>query len=177
MDIGSFLYKTIAIYPAFADVGNALALLKNEGFTEGQISLLGREQDHWQERLNVKWEALHTAKGALEGAALGAIPGLVLVAGIALSGGAGVLAVGPLVAALEALGMGALGGSVVGGATFSLDSGEREVNVEEEVEDAIGRGKWVIVTHCHDEAEALRAQSLLPDSRVVQETGLGAKPH
>jgi len=44
-------YKTIAIHPNFADVGGAISLLKKEGFTNGQISLLGREQEHWQEKL------------------------------------------------------------------------------------------------------------------------------
>lgn len=172
-----FLYKTIAIYPDFADVGNALALLNNDGFTNDQISLLGREQDDWQERLGAKWKTLHTAKGALGGAALGAIPGLVLVAGVALTGGAGLLAAGPMVVALEALGMGAFGGSVLGGATNNLDSTEKEVNVELEVEEAIGLGQWVIIAHSHDETEALRAQALLPNSRIVVETEPGAEPN
>lgn len=47
--MGDFLYKTIAIYSDFADAGSALALSKKEGFSADQISLLGREQEHWQE--------------------------------------------------------------------------------------------------------------------------------
>src|SRR5271165_1783154 len=46
-----FLYKIVGIYPNFADVGDAIFLLKNEGFTDDQISLLGREHEHWQEKL------------------------------------------------------------------------------------------------------------------------------
>jgi hypothetical protein len=58
-------------------------LLKKEGFTNDQISLLGREQEHWQENLEQEWNALDATKGVLEGAASGSIPGLVLVTGIA----------------------------------------------------------------------------------------------
>ena len=177
MSMGNFPYRTIAIYPNFVDIGNALAALKNEGFTNDQISLLGREQEHWQEHLSTRWETLNTAKGALGGAALGAIPGLVLIAGVALTGGVGLLAAGPMVAALEALGMGALGGSLLGGAASNLDSTQKEVNIEAEVEEAIGLGQWVIIAHSHDEAEALHAQALLPDSRVVLEADSDVTPH
>src|ERR1035441_8745496 len=62
--------KIVAIYPNFADVGDAIFLLKNEGFTDDQISLLGREQEHWQEKLGNAWEAHKTAKFALAGGAL-----------------------------------------------------------------------------------------------------------
>lgn len=125
INMGSFPYRTIAIYPDFNDVGGALALLKNAGFTNNQISLLGREQEHWKERLSTKWEAMNTATCTLEGAALGAIPGLALVAGVALTGGVGLLAVGPMVVALEALGLGALGGSLMGGVANNVDSTEK----------------------------------------------------
>lgn len=175
--IGRFHYKTIAIYPDFADVGGAVGALKKAGFSSDQISLLGREQNQWQEHLSAKWEALNTAKGALEGAAWGSLPGLVLVADIALTGGTGLLAAGPMVAALEALGLGALAGSLLGGASSNLDSTQQEVSIEAEVEEAIGNGQWVVIAHSHDEAEARRAQSLLPSSRVVQEIGPGEPVH
>ena len=92
--MGEFPNKTIAIYPNFADVGDAFLLLNKEGFTNDQISLLGREQELWQQQLGQEWETLKTTKGVLEGAALGAIPGLVLVTGIALTGGVGLLVAG-----------------------------------------------------------------------------------
>lgn len=177
INMDGFPYKTIAIYPNFSDVGGALASLKNAGFTSDQISLLGREQEHWKEQLGAQWQAMNTATGALEGAAFGAIPGLVLVAGVALTGGVGLLAVGPMAVALEALGLGVLGGSLIGGVANNIDSAEKTVNVEAEVEDAIGRGQWVIVAHSYDEAEALRAQALLHDSRIVRGTESDARPH
>jgi hypothetical protein len=164
-----FLYKTIAIYPNFADVGDAMFLLNKEGFTNDQISLLGREQEHWQEKFGHEWETLKTTKGALGGAALGAIPGLVLVTGIALTGGVGLLVAGPMIGAMSALGMGSLVGSLMGAGSSNLDSAEKVFNVEEEVADAISHGHWVIVVHTHTEVEAMHAQALLPNRRIVRE--------
>src|SRR5450759_2532214 len=164
-----FVYKTIAIYPDFADVGGAFILLNKEGFTNDQISLLGREQEHWQEKLGHEWETLKTAKGALEGAALGAIPGLVLVTGIALTGGVGLLVMGPIVGGMSALGLGALAGSVMGAGASNLDSAEEIFNVEEEMADAVSHGHWVIVVHSHTKVEAAHAQALLPNRRIVPE--------
>lgn len=166
--LGGFLYKTIAIYPNFADVGGAMSLLNKEGFTNDQISLLGREQEHWHEELENEWNALRTTKGTLEGAALGSVPGLVLIAGIALTGGAGLLVAGPMVAAMTALGLGAIGGSVMGGVASNID----DVH-EETVEDAISNGHWVIVAHSYNEDEAKHAQALLPNSRIVRENESG----
>jgi uncharacterized protein YjbJ (UPF0337 family) len=158
--------KIVAIYPNFADVGDAIFLLKNEGFTDDQISLLGREQEHWQEKLGNEWEAHKTAKFALAGGALGAVPGLVLVAGIAITGGAGLLAVGPMLGALSALGMGSLAGSLMGAGSNVADTA---LNVEEEVANAISLGHWVIIVHCHTDAEAAHAQGLLPNRRIVRD--------
>jgi hypothetical protein len=166
---GGFLHKTIAVYPAFADVTDALFLLKNEGFTDDQISLLGREQPHWQDMIGHEWEKRKTAKGALEGAAMGAIPGLVLVTGIALTGGVGLLVAGPMVAAMSALGLGSLAGSMMGAVTGDPDIAGRTPDVEGEVADAISHGRWVIVVHSYTEIEAAHALALLPNRRIVRE--------
>ena len=163
--------KVIAIYPNFADVGDAIFLLKNKGFTDNQISLLGREQEHWQEKLGKEWEAHKTAKSALAGGALGAVPGLVLVAGIAMTGGVGLLAVGPMLGALSALGMGSLAGSLMGAGSNVADTA---LNVEEEVANAISLGHWVIIVHCHTDAEAARAQELLPNRCIVRDNDVKA---
>src|SRR5450631_655157 len=163
-DAKQHLFKIVAIYPNFADVGDAIYLLKNEGFTDDQISLLGREQEHWQEKLGNAWEAHKTAKFALAGGALGALPGLVLVAGVAITGGAGLLVAGPMIGALSALGMGSLAGSLMGAGSNVADTA---LNVEEEVANAISLGHWVIIVHCHTDAEAAHAQGLLPNRRIV----------
>src|SRR5450759_1251434 len=164
-----FVYKTIAIYPDFADVGGAFILLNKEGFTNDQISLLGREQEHWQEKLGHEWETLKIAKGTAEGAGLGAIPGLVLVTGIALTGGVGLLVAGPLIAGMSALGLGALAGGLMGARASNPDSAEKIPTVEEEVADAISHGRWVIVVHSYTEVEAAHARALLPNRRIVRQ--------
>jgi uncharacterized protein YjbJ (UPF0337 family) len=163
------LYKIVAIYPNFSDVVEALDVLKNEGFTDEHISLLGREQEHWQEQLGKEWEAHKSAKGALIGGALGAVPGLVLVAGIAITGGVGLLAMGPMIGALSALGMGSLAGSLMGAGSRVADTA---LSVEEEVAEAISLGQWVIIVHCYTHAEAAQAQGLLPDRRIVRKNDL-----
>jgi len=167
----AFRFRTIAVYSAPASVAYAITLLNQEGFSPEQISLLGREQDGWKEKLELEWQVVHTAKGVAVGAALGLLPGLALVAGVAISGGIGVLAVGPMISALETLGLGALSGGVMGVAANMLDSDERPSHIREEIEDAIGRGQWVVVVHSHNETEAMHAQSLLPDSRIAREPG------
>jgi uncharacterized protein YjbJ (UPF0337 family) len=165
------LLKIVAIYPNFSDVGDAILLLKNEGFTDDQISLLGKEQEHWQEKLGNEWGAHKTAKFALAGGALGAVPGLVLVAGIALTGGAGLLAAGPILGALSALGMGSLAGSLVGAGSSVA---ETMLNVEQEVANAISLGHWVIIVHCHTDAEAAHAQGLLPNRLIARDDDIKA---
>lgn len=165
----TFPFRTVAIYPDLAGAAEAIALLNKEGFASEQISLLGREQDNWREKLELNWKMAHAAKGSAVGAALGSIPGLVLVTGVAISGGIGILAVGPMLTALTTLGMGALGGGLMGGAVNSLDRSQQFSHIREAVEDAIGRGQWVVIAHCHDETEAMHAQSLLPDSRIGRE--------
>lgn len=164
-----FRFRTVSIYSSPVDVAAAITLLNDHGFSPDQISLLGREQEGWQEKLHLDWELAHTAKGAAVGAGLGLLPGVVLVTGVAMSGGMGLLAAGPMIAALEALGMGALGGGLIGGAVSNLDSTQNHAHIREEIEDAIGRGHWVLVVHTHDESEARKVQMLLPDSRIMQD--------
>lgn len=148
-----------------------MAILNNEGFANDQISLLGREQEHWQENLEYEWSVLKTAKSAFFGAALGAIPGLVIITVMALTGGIGLPAAGPLAAAMLTLGFGALSGSLMGAGWSALDTNSRLMNVGEKVEDAISRGKWVIIAHSYNEAEAmLRARRLFVGNRTVYET-------
>lgn len=162
-----FQYKTIAIYPDFSGAGTALSTLRSNGFTDNQISLLGREQENWEENLKLEWASQETAKSALGGAALGSIPGLVLVAGTVLTGGAGLLVFGPM-AALTALGLGTLGGGLMGAAS-NIETDQEPTDIDELVADAIGQGHWVIIAHCHNHDEATRAQLLLQNGRIVPE--------
>ncbi len=161
-------YMTIGIYPDFTDAVDAVARLKAEGFTDAQISLLGREQEHWQERLGHEWETFKITKATAGGAALGAVPGLVIVTGIALTGGVGLLVAGPMIAAVSALGMGALCGAFMGANSTTLEIADKKVGLEAEVAEAIGRGQWVIVVHTETEVADLRARTMMPNRRIVR---------
>jgi hypothetical protein len=167
--MGTFNHKTIGIYPDFADVGAAFLLLNNEGFRNDQISVLGREQEHWQEKVGHEWETFKVTKAAVGGAALGAVPGLALITGIALTGGIGLLVVGPIVGAVSALGLGSLAGGLMGSNLTTFDIADSKLSVEQEVADAIGLGQWVIVVHTETEAEAMRARALMPNRRIVRD--------
>lgn len=166
-----FPFRTVAFYSDLSAAADAITLLNEEGFEPDQVSLLGREQENWREKLDAYWKMKHTAKGSAVGAAVGLLPGVALVTGVALSGGIGILAAGPMVSALAAMGIGALGGGLIGGAVSNLDRSQKFGNIGVAIEDAIGRGQWVVIIHCADEAAAMHAQSLLPDSRISREPG------
>ena len=89
-----------------------------------------------------------------------------LVTGLALTGGAGLLVVGPMFGAMSALGMGALAGGLMGAGSNAVG---RKLSIEEEIAEAIDAGQWVIVVHCHTEAEVARAQGVLSDRRILRE--------
>lgn len=95
------------------------------------------------------------AAGALLGGALGAlIAGLTLVGVVVVPGG-GLLAVGPLVAALSGAGAGA----AVGGLSGALISAGFAVDEAKRYEEEIRHGKAVIVVHTTDE--------MVPAARVA----------
>lgn len=157
-----FLYKTVAIYPDLPAVSATLTYLEHEGFTPDQISLLGRQSEHLSENLELEWETFKTVEGTLMGAVIGSMPGLAIIAGVALTGGLGLIAAGPMVPGLIATGMGALSGGVVGGFYNLLTSKEEhEVDLEADVEAALCRGLWVIVVHTQSESEAAIALEAL----------------
>ena len=164
-----FIYKSIAVYPDLPAVATTLTQLEATGFDADQISLLGRQDEHIHENLNLERGTYKAVEGSVVGAMLGSLPGLALVAGVALTGGVGLLAAGPLVPALMATGMGALAGGVAGGFMDVVESQEAQIDLRTEVEEAIARGHWVLVVHARSAEEAQRAQDLLEHGRGVLE--------
>lgn len=165
-----FLYKTIAVYPDLAGIAATLTQLEAAGFGTDQISLLGRQSEHINENLELERDTYKAVEGTVVGAALGTLPGLALVAGVALTGGLGLIAAGPLVPALMAAGLGALAGGISGGFMDLVDARESQADLEAEVEEAILRGHWVMVVHSRSQEEARRAQDVLEHGRGVLET-------
>lgn len=112
--------RVTAIFENRQKAMNALRTLETMGYGDGELDLLVSE-NAWKGEENMTIEentkaAEGTAVGAGAGAAIGAIAaGLTTVGGIAATGGVGLLAAGPLVAALTGAGAGGTVGGVVGG--------------------------------------------------------------
>jgi fructose/tagatose bisphosphate aldolase len=73
-----------------------------------------------------------------------------------------------MIAAMSALGMGALCGAFMGANSTTLEIADKKVSLEAEVADAIGHGHWVIVVHTETEVAAWRARELMPNRRIVR---------
>lgn len=164
-----FIYKSIAIYPDLPTVAATLTQVEAAGFGADQISLLGRQDEHINENLELERGTYKAVEGSVVGAMLGTLPGLALVAGVALTGGVGLIAAGPLVPALLATGLGAVAGGIAGGFMDVVESQEAQIDLKTEVEEAIARGHWVLVVHSRSAEEAQRAQDLLEHGRGVLE--------
>lgn len=164
-----FTYRSIAVYPDLPAVAASLTELEATGFAADQISLLGRQDEHLNENLQLERATYKAVEGSVVGAALGTLPGLALVAGVALTGGVGLVAAGPLVPALLATGMGAVAGGIAGGFMDVVESREAQIDLTAELEEAISRGQWVLVVHSRSAEEAQRAQALLEHGRGVLE--------
>jgi hypothetical protein len=74
-----------------------------------------------------------------------------------------------MLAGMSAIGMGTVVGSLMGAGSTNIDGAEKILDVEEEVTDAIRHGQWVIIVHSRTSADAERAQTLLPNRRIVRE--------
>ena len=106
-----------AVFHEMSQASYAIERLHSSGFTDSEISVLTSESTHRNAF------AVKTGSKVGEGAAVGAgvggatvgiLAGLTAV-GVVASGGLGLLAAGPIVAALAGLGAGAAAGGIVGG--------------------------------------------------------------
>ncbi len=153
------------VFDSKTEADAAVSKLLDTGFNKEHLSLI--VSDHARHTIfssptdDESTRAIEGgAAGALIGGALGAlIAGLTLVGVIVVPGSGGLLAVGPLVAALSGAGAGAaaggLGGALIS-AGFALDEVKR-------YEEEIRHGKAVIVVHTTDE--------MAPAARVALRSG------
>lgn len=140
----------------------AITALEAEGFNEERISIIAGEnvnRDAFAVSSHSKL-AEGTALGATTGGAVGAlVVGLTAVGTIA-TGGLGLLAAGPIVAALAGAGAGAATGGVIGGAIGS-SLPEHEIKA---VESALERGSVLIGVECENSDEQSRVKSILKET-------------
>lgn len=149
------------------DAGAAIRMLEAKGVKPDAISLLANE--------SVSREAFEidthsklpegTAIGASGGGAIGALIAGFTAVGTLATGGAGLIAAGPLVAALMGAGAGAAGGGVVG-AAIGAAVPEHEVKV---TEDAIAKGSVLVGVECGDDETKSLAEDIFErlDARKV----------
>tara|TARA_R110000782_G_scaffold13976_5_gene40936 strand:+ start:17720 stop:18217 length:498 start_codon:yes stop_codon:yes gene_type:complete len=135
-----------AIFETHTEAARAIESLAAAGFGHDEISFVASDE------FDVDSFGVETHSKLPEGAAIGAGAGGALgavVAGLTLigavgSGGLGLIAAGPLVAALAGAGAGAAGGSVVGG-LIGLAIPEHEVKHYEE---ALENGHVLVGVEC-----------------------------
>jgi hypothetical protein len=162
--------KTVAgIFDTTIAADRAVAFLMDEGFNKEEISLVMTEKAHHKLFDRTDDEASRVTKGGAAGAviggALGALIAGLTTVGVILIPGSGLMAVGPVVAALSGAGVGAVAGGLSGAlirAGFAADDANR---FEEEVK----LGKTVVIVHAANDNRAAIATSALKDSGAVLE--------
>lgn len=135
--------------------------LLSEGFSNSDISLLMTEATRDKLFSSTDDEAERVAKGGLAGAAIGGTLGALLAGltavGVIFLPGVGLLAVGPVVAALSGAGVGA----TVGGLSGALISSGFAADEANRFEEELKRGKAVVIVHTTDENKAAVAKAIL----------------
>lgn len=157
--------KSVAgIFDSSLAADRSVSELLAEGFSNSDISLLMSEATRDKLFSSTDDEAERVAKGGLAGAAIGGTLGALLAGlttvGVIFLPGAGLLAVGPVVAALSGAGAGATVGGL-SGALISAGFAADEANTYEE---DLKRGKAVVIVHAGDENRAAIARAILRNS-------------
>jgi hypothetical protein len=154
--------KTVtALYTHPAEAEIAAQRLHAGGVAVDDISIMMSDGTRGRE-----WGVAESSKAA-EGAAVGAVTGGLLGAlaaglvavGTISTGGAGIVAAGPLVAALAGAGAGGAAGTVVGG-LLGMGIPEHEAKL---VEEELARGKVLLGVKAHDD-RVDRVEEILEDT-------------
>jgi hypothetical protein len=154
--------KTVAgIFDSEITADRAVSSLLDEGFSKDDISLIMSSKTRDSLFSSTDDEANRVAKGGIFGAALGGTLGA-LVAGLTTVGivvlpGGGLLAVGPVIAALS----GAGAGGVFGGLSGALISAGFAADEASRYEEEIKRGKVIVIVHAPNEQKAIVAEAAL----------------
>lgn len=162
--------KNIAgIFYDRTEANRAVADLLNRGFLKDDISLLMSEEARKRHFHDVD-HSEELAKGGMLGATFGGVLGA-LVAGLTAVGslsipGIGLLAAGPIVAALAGAGAGA----AVGGLSGALIAAGFSASEAKYFEDQIRKGNVVLIVRTDNENEMLTAHDVLRQHEAVTET-------
>lgn len=164
--------KNIAgIFSSRAEASKAVGELIHRGFNPSDISLLmseetRKQQFHGKDSDKTEEAARGGVSGALVGGTLGAIlAGLTAIGSLTIPG-VGLLAAGPIVAALSGAGIGAAVGGLTG-ALINAGFSERDAR---HFEEQIRKGGVVLVVQTDREEELLAASEILRLHDAVPET-------
>lgn len=146
------------IFSSNASAARALETLVVNGFDSGDISLVASE-DFNRDSFGVEQHS-KLAEGAAIGAGAGGATGALLAGlttvGAVATGGVGIVAAGPIVAALAGAGAGAAGGSVLGGLIGSAIP-EHEIK---HYENAIDKGHVLVGVNCESSKDRDKARDI-----------------
>ena len=162
--------KNIAgMFSSRADASKAIGELVHRGFNPEDVSMLMSEETRKQ-HFHHESHSEETAKGGLTGAAVGGTLGAIL-AGLTAIGsltvpGIGLLAAGPIVAALTGAGIGAAVGGL-SGALIKAGFSDRDARHYEE---QIRKGSIVLIVRTDSEEELLAANEVLLRHDAMTET-------
>lgn len=162
-------------FRTFTDARDAIYALEAAGVNHGRISLVGPEQAKKEfAQIEKKTKAGEGAGiGGATGVALGALAaGLTAVASIAIPG-VGILAAGPLVAALAGAGAGGVAGGAIG-TLVGLGIPEHEAHFNTSV---LKKGGYVVAVTSDDENEQRQASSVLNRLSVKSDETKGMAAH
>jgi len=162
-----FTHKLAAIYRDQSSAREAWGLLRQGGFPEAQLRLVGPTDAQTERKLEPEGEEV--AMTVLKDTALGTgIGGALGLAGSAALGAAGLALFlsQPVAATLVIAGYSAGVGGVLG---FLKGIKVKESLFVGAAEDALGRGYWVLVVHGRNEDEEKRAQALISET-LAKET-------
>lgn len=161
--------KTVsAIYSNPTSAKIAIDLLRANGFKDGELSILASESSIEK---NIEIEENTKAPegislGASVGGAVGAtIAGLTAIGTVTLTGGASLLAAGPIVASLAGAGAGATAGGVIGG-LIGMGIPETEAKI---INERLGSGNVLIGINTSDQQKN-ETKKLLERSGAEQVT-------
>jgi hypothetical protein len=162
--------KNIAgIFDSREEANAAVSKLLDAGFSKEDLSLIVSDNArHTLFPAIPDDAAVRTVEGAATGAFIGGVWGA-LISGLTLVGivvvpGSGLLAVGPMYAALSGAGAGAILGGLSGGLISAGFAADEAIHYEE----AIRHGKAVIIVHASDEMVAAARVVLHSSHATIQ---------
>jgi hypothetical protein len=156
-------YKNVAIFGEFSErsfLENAVAVLKNEGFRNSDISFLAPKSLGWS---NIELEKMSqvpegVAAGASTGAVLGGALGwLIGIGALAIPGIGPFIAAGPIMALLAGAGL----GSGVGGLTGGLIGAGMSEYEAKRVIGGLNQNQTLLAVHCDNRQWTTKAKNLL----------------